>query len=188
MAHQSPTEQQIAFKLSSLISNELNHIPTNKLIKALGEEMVKIVRERTNKGKTIGSKNMKKYSKNYKKNKKNVQKREIRRYGKTEFASKAVSKPNLRLTGNMFSSINYKVSSINHKGRVSSKSKSNYNLDMELYIKGKRNQKVSGYVSKARPWFGLAISGNQVKKEQQRLKNVVNKFLQHYTKIDIKTN
>lgn len=193
----STSEQEIVFLLENAIGKEIQKIPTVKLKKELGEEMVKIVRERTHRQKTITSSKMKSYKPDYIKRYKTrtggpmtrkkygqyyltgkVGNKKGRKDKKTEYASYSKAKM-LQLTGNLFSSFKY-------RGRAS-KTKTTYTLDMELYVKGARNQKVSKYVSKLRPYFGLAISGAEKRKETIRLNRIINKYLKSYTKIKIET-
>ena len=150
--------------------------------KAAGAEAVNQMIKRTQSGKDINGNKFGGYNQSYKK--KLAYKYAVKKYGRTQYASNKAS-DKLQLTGNLLSSLAYKVKSIK-------RASNDIIFTIELYIKGDlENKKAEGlqsatgrtrtgsrYAKKKWEFFGLSKKGANVAVEVKAIQKALFEKLQ----------
>jgi hypothetical protein len=165
-----------AFKNQILSALKTN---SSTLANKIGKEMVNIMRERTESGYDIYGRKFGGYNKSY--NKAYALKYAAAKYGTTQY--KGDLNTPLRLTGRLFSSMNYKVLN-------SSISGNRLSMRIRIFIDDPTQQgKVEGllsdtgtarngrtYSKKEWAFLGLSVTGGRVSQEKQRINRILKDY------------
>jgi hypothetical protein len=169
------TKEQISFQVDKAIEKQISKSKLQAATAAAGMEAIRIIRERTGQGINLEGRRMPKLTRSYRKQKQKYIRSGIpRRYGDTtEYEAKNL--PNhIRLTGQMFSDLDYQVTqAADYTNKAA--------ISFRIYVRSRSAEKVGWLAAKrgrnkyksyrkaSRTFFGISTRPDRREKETERI-------------------